>query len=110
MTHLIKAAAAGAFFAAFALPAAAVTSAADCEYEGGEVFDVAGAKVCMVPIRAEEFHGEEYDGQQLGVKECNGEVAMDGGWCKITLVAAPAQPEPVMEEAAEEMAEEMDDE
>ena len=96
MTHLIKTAAAGFLFAAFAAaPAGAVTSAADCEYEGGEVFDVNGAKICMVPIRAEEFAGEEYDGQQLGVKVCDGDTVMDGQWCKVTLVPAPAKPEPV---------------
>lgn len=93
MTHLFKAAAAGIAFAAFAMPASAVTSAADCEYEGGEVFDVAEGKVCMVPIRAEEFHGEEYDGQQLGIKDCNGEETMEGAWCKIVLVPAPKAPE-----------------
>ena len=111
MTHRLKLAAAAALFATFAAaPAGAVASAADCEYEGGEVFDVAGAKVCMVPIRAEEFHGEEYDGQQLGVKSCDGEEVMDGGWCKITLVPAPAKPEtPMTDDMMDADMEMMDD-
>jgi len=109
MSHLIKTAAAGFAFAALsAVPAfGAVTSAANCEYEGGEVFDVEEGKVCMVPIRPEEFKGEAYDGQQLGVTDCTGTEVMDGAWCKIVLVPAPAKPEvetedTSMEEATEE--------
>ena len=103
MTHYLKAAAAGAILAAFAaVPASAqVANANVCEAEGGEVFDVAEGKVCMVPIRPAEFAGEEYDNQQLGVTECNGTEMMDGQWCKIVLVPAPKKPEVATEEATE---------
>lgn len=88
--------------AAFAAPAfAQVSSAADCEYEGGEVFNVQGATVCLVQIRPEEYRDDEaYDGQQLGVNSCNGTTINDGVFCKITLVPAPPKPavtEPVAE-------------
>jgi len=74
-------------------PAFAVSSKADCNYEGGTVFDVQGATVCLVQIRPEEYRDNEaYDGQQLGVNECNGEVINDGLFCKITLIPAPAKP------------------
>ena len=80
--------------AAFAAPAfAQVSSAADCEYEGGEIFNVQGATVCLVQIRPEEYRDNEaYDGQQLGVNSCPGDVLNNGVFCKITLVAAPPKP------------------
>ena len=80
--------------AAFAAPSFAdVSSAADCEYEGGEVFNVQGATVCLVQIRPEEYRDNEaYDGQQLGVNKCTGQEINDGVFCKITLVAAPPKP------------------
>ena len=83
--------------AAFAAPSFAdVSSAADCEYEGGEVFNVQGATVCLVQIRPEEYRDNEaYDGQQLGVNVCNGKTISDGIFCKITLVPAPPKPAPV---------------
>lgn len=68
-----------------------VKSNADCEYEGGEIFSLpTGAEVCVIQIRGEEYHGEEYDGAQLGVKVCDGEVIGDGLFCKVTLKEAPA--------------------
>ena len=81
-------------FAAMAAPSfAEVSSAADCEYEGGEVFNVQGATVCLVQIRPEEYRDNEaYDGQQLGVNKCSGQEINDGVFCKITLVPAPAKP------------------
>lgn len=87
--------------AAFAAPAfAQVSSAADCEYEGGEIFNVQGATVCLVQIRPEEYRDNEaYDGQQLGVNSCPGDVLNNGVFCKITLVAAP--PKPVVEQPVE---------
>ncbi len=83
--------------AAMAVPSfAEVSSAADCEYEGGEVFNVQGATVCLVQIRPEEYRDNEaYDGQQLGVNTCNGTTISDGIFCKITLVPAPPKPEAV---------------
>ena len=100
MTRIFKAAFAGAALAALASTASAqVATANQCESEGGEVFDVAEGKVCMVPIRAEEYQGEAYDGQQLGVTECMGTEMMEGEWCKIVLVPAPAQPAPAEIEA-----------
>ena len=92
--------------AAVAAPAfAEVSSAADCEYEGGEVFNVQGATVCLVQIRPEEYRDNEaYDGQQLGVNQCNGKTINDGIFCKITLVPAPPKPaveEPVIAEPVE---------
>jgi len=100
MTRIFKAAAAGIALAALATTASAqVTTANQCEAEGGEIFDVAEGKVCMVPVRAEEYQAEVYDGQQLGVNECNGTEIMDGEWCKIVLVPAPKKVEtPVMED------------
>ena len=71
----------------FAGSALAIESKADCEYEGGEVFPVHNDIVCLVPIRAEEFHDEVYDGEQLGVKDCgDGEEIASGQFCKITLL------------------------
>lgn len=94
MTHLLKLAATGFALAAFAAaPASAVTNANECENEGGQVFDVAEGKVCMVPIRAPEYVGEVYDNQQLGVVECTGTEIMDGAWCKVVLIPAPARPD-----------------
>ena len=74
----------------FALPASAdIESKADCEYEGGTVYDMPDeSKVCIVQIRPEEYRNDEvYDGQQLGVNECNGVELNDGLFCKVTLVA-----------------------
>jgi len=91
----LAATAAALTVAAFAAPAfAQVSSAADCDYEGGEVFNVQGATVCLVQIRPEEYRDNEaYDGQQLGVSECNGDTLSGGTFCKITLVPAPPKPE-----------------
>ena len=86
------AAAAGALAAFVATPASAISSVAECEANSGFTINANGALVCMVPIRAEEFHGEEYDDAGLGVKECDGEVTNSDEWCKITLRAAPARP------------------
>ena len=112
--YRLAATAAALTVAAFAAPAfAQVSSAADCEYEGGEVFNVQGATVCLVQIRPEEYRdNEEYDGQQLGVSKCDGDTLSNGTFCKITLVPAPPKPkveaevEPVVaEDAAEEVME-----
>lgn len=94
----LAATAAALTVAAFAAPAfAQVSSAADCDYEGGEVFNVQGATVCLVQIRPEEYRDNEaYDGQQLGVSECNGDTLSNGTFCKITLVPAPPKPEVTM--------------
>ncbi len=111
----LAAVAASLTVAAFAAPAfAQVSSAADCDYEGGEVFNVQGATVCLVQIRPEEYRDNEaYDGQQLGVNECNGDTLSKGTFCKITLVPAPAKPEveaPVEPVMAEDAADATDDE
>lgn len=106
----LAATAAALTVAAFAAPAfAQVSSAADCDYEGGEVFNVQGATVCLVQIRPEEYRDNElYDGQQLGVSTCNGDTLSNGTFCKITLVPAPAKPkveetvEPVVAEDAKD--------
>ena len=101
----------GAMVTGFALAisvagnALAVGSKADCEYEGGEVFTLPNeAQVCVIQIRAEAYHGEEYDGQQLGVKECEGDLIGDGLFCKITLKEGkkPAPKPPAAEDAADE--------
>ena len=95
MANLRLAATAAALtLAAFAAPAfVQVSSVADCEYEGGEIFNVQGATVCLVQIRPEEYRDNEaYDGQQLGVNKCEGAVLNNGVFCKITLVAAPPKP------------------
>ncbi len=88
--------------ATFAAPAfAQISSAADCEYEGGEIFNVQGASVCLVQIRPEEYRDNEaYDGQQLGVNTCDGDTLSNGLFCKITLVPAP--PKPKVEEPSAE--------
>lgn len=87
------AAALGLTFAALtaASASAAIGSKADCEYEGGQVFTVKGATVCVVAVRPAEYVDEIYDGQQLGVKECSGEEISEGAFCRITLVSAPAE-------------------
>jgi len=113
----LAATAAALTVAAFAAPAfAQVSSAADCEYEGGEVFNVQGATVCLVQIRPEEYRDDEaYDGQQLGVNSCNGDTLANGTFCKITLVPAPAKPvvaetvEPVVADAVEAAEDVMED-
>ncbi len=96
MTKLrLGAAALGLSIAAFsAVSASAISSKADCEYEGGQVFNVNGATVCVVAIRPAAYTEEIYDGQQLGVKECTGEKIGDGAFCKITLIAAPEKVSP----------------
>ncbi len=100
----------------FASHAFAIDSKASCEYEGGEAFTIAGDLVCVVPIRAEEFHGEEYDDAQLGVKECEGDLIGDGVFCKIMLiegkkkVSAPEQAvEAKMDDTKKEVALEAED-
>ena len=100
----LAATAAALTVAAFAAPAfAQVSSSADCDYEGGEVFNVQGATVCLVQIRPEEYRDDEaYDGQQLGVNTCNGDTLANGTFCKITLVPAPAKPK--VEEVVEPVA------
>ena len=86
--------------AIFASNAFAVGSKADCEYEGGEAFNLPdGAQVCIIQIRGEEYHGEEYDGNQLGVKSCEGDLIGDGLFCKITLVEGKKKVELTPEEA-----------
>jgi|GEM_PF-2056458 len=88
----LSAAALGLSFAAFAaVPALAITSAAECEYEGGETFNVGSDVVCIVQIRPEEYRTEVYDGQQLGVSECTGTELNDGLFCKVTLVKGPKE-------------------
>ena len=95
MTRFTKAALATVALGAFAIPASAqITSNAQCEFEGGEVFTVAEGTVCIAPMRPAEYSGEAYDGQQLGISECAGTELNDGAFCKIVLVPAPAQPEP----------------
>lgn len=86
----------------------AIESKADCEYEGGEVFNipVSEAVVCIVPIRAEQFHGEEYDGEQLGVKDCTGDEIQGGEFCRITLVKGKTAKSKAEAEAEAEAAEE----
>ena len=73
-----------------------------------------GATVCLVQIRPEEYRDNEaYDGQQLGVSECNGDTLSNGTFCKITLVAAPAKPEvetPVEPVVAEDAVDAMEEE
>ncbi len=83
----------------FATPAFAIGSEADCEYEGGSVFDLpTGDQVCLVQIREEAYRNDPtYDGQQLGVSECTGDVISNGLFCKITLRAAPKVQTPVAE-------------
>ena len=98
--RLVATAAALTVAAVAATAFAQVSSAADCEYEGGEIFNVQGATVCLVQIRPEEYRDNEaYDGQQLGVNSCPGDVLNNGVFCKITLVAAP--PKPVVEQPVE---------
>jgi len=72
----------------FATPAFAIGSEADCEYEGGSVFDLpTGDQVCLVQIREEAYRNDPtYDGQQS-----------NGLFCKITLRAAPKVQTPVAE-------------
>lgn len=74
-----------AMTAVFAGNAFAIESKADCEYQGGETFNINNDLICVIPIRAEEFHGEEYDDAQLGVKECDGTLIGDGLFCKLIL-------------------------
>lgn len=104
------AAALGLTFAALtaASASAAIGSKADCEYEGGQIFSVKGSTVCVVAVRPAEYMDEIYDGQQLGVKDCNGEQISDGAFCKVTLVSAPAA-EMVDPETGGEMMEETGD-
>ncbi len=105
--RLTAIAAATALTAMFASSAFAIDSKAACEYEGGETFTIYGDLVCVVPIRAEEFHGEEYDDAQLGVKTCEGKLIGDGQFCRITLIEGkkPVPAEAVAPADAETMTE-----
>ena len=76
----------------FAGNAFAIDSKAACEYEGGETFNINGDLICVVPLRGEEFHGEEYDDAQLGVKECQGDLIGDDLFCRITIKKGPKKP------------------
>ena len=80
----------------------AIDSKASCEYEGGETFDMPnGAVVCVIQLRPEAYHGEEYDDAQLGVKSCDDGVMLeDGLFCKLTLREGT---KPKATEAAAEM-------
>jgi hypothetical protein len=90
-----------------AVSASAIGSKADCEYEGGQVFNVNGDTVCVVAIRPAEYSDEIYDGQQLGVKECAGEKIGEDQFCKITLVKAPENVSPPAEADVEAAVEEV---
>jgi len=70
-----------------------VTNAASCQYEGGFLGKVDGANVCMAPIRGAEFNTQAYDGQNLGVMNCEGNGSfgneLSGSYCRIFLEPKP---------------------
>jgi len=73
--------AAGFTLVAFASPAFAIGSAAECQSEGGDMLKVKGSDFCLVPIRPEEYKDPVYDGNQLGVVDCPGNKLNDGVYC-----------------------------
>ncbi len=73
--------AAGFTLMAFASPAFAIGSAAECESEGGDMLNVKGSDFCLVPIRPDEYKDPIYDGNQLGVVNCPGNKLNDGVYC-----------------------------
>ena len=58
-----------------------IENAEQCEAEGGTFFET----FCIVPVRPEEFHGEEYDNAGLGVIGCSGTLVNDDEYCRIDL-------------------------
>lgn len=85
---------------AFAAPAFAIGSDTECLAEGGETVTVKGSKFCLVQIRPEAYRGPEYDGNQLGITDCPGDVLNDGLYCMAPLtntaaVSTPVEPQPV---------------
>lgn len=89
-----------------AFAASEIKNAADCEFEGGTMTNVKGSDYCIVPIRPEEYKGEEYDGNQLGVVDCPGDKLNDGVFCAypVTVREEEATPVPEATEPAEEAA------
>lgn len=79
---------------AFAAPAAAqsqstIKNAEDCTFEGGTMVNVKNSDYCLVQIRPEEYSGEEYDGNQLGIVECPGDKLNDGLFCMYPVTIRP---------------------
>lgn len=102
---------AGAVFAATlmtALPMTAhaasdIKSATDCDFEGGSMTNVKGSDYCLVQIRPEEYAGEAYDGNQLGVVDCPGNKLNDGLFCMypVTLAKSAITVAPTVASTAE---------
>lgn len=89
---------AGAAFAlsiaSSAFAASEIKNSEDCAYEGGTMTNVKGSDYCLVQIRPEEYSGEEYDGNQLGVVDCPGDKLNDGIFC---MYPVTIRPEPAVE-------------
>ena len=78
----------------------AVSSESECIAKEGTVMDLQNVKHCLVPVIPEEFQGEEYATEILGVNNCSGALRKTsiGDFC---LVALEAKPAPVSMAAAE---------
>jgi hypothetical protein len=75
--------------ASSAFAASEIKNSDDCAYEGGTMTNVKGSDYCLVQIRPEEYSGEEYDGNQLGVVECPGDKLNDGIFCMYPVTIRP---------------------
>ena len=71
-----------------------IKSATDCEFEGGTMTNVKGSDYCLVQIRPEEYKGEEYDGNQLGVTDCPGDKLNKGMFCMYPVTIRKQTPAP----------------
>lgn len=76
----------------FSSAAGAVTSEGECINKAGTVMDLQSVKHCLVPVIPEEYQGEEYKDDILGVTECTGALRKTsiGDFCLIALEAKPA--------------------
>lgn len=92
MSRLGVIAGAAAMSFLFSGTASAVTSEGECINKAGTVMDLQSVKHCLVPVIPEEYQGEEYAGEILGVNECVGTLRKTsiGDYCLIALEAKPA--------------------
>lgn len=84
-------------FAAPSMAETVIKNADGCTFEGGTMVNVKGSDYCLVQIRPEEYSGEEYDGNQLGVVDCPGDKLNEGLFCMypVTIRPQPMKPDEV---------------
>lgn len=92
MSRIAALTAAAALTGIFSTSAFAVASEGECVNKAGTVMDLQNVKHCLVPVIPEEFQGDEYAADILGVKECTGALRKTsiGDFCLVALEAKPA--------------------